>query len=115
MTAITERWSNITRNKPNAKGKGLPLPGPHNGLHVAFPPQSDKDASISMLDPRLNVGNQLFFQLHGWINNVWNDFRDAKRFFADLERAASARFYRNVGGLGRLFMEIEAQGFAMLA
>src|SRR5205809_4351053 len=25
MTAITERWSNITRNKPNAKGKGLPL------------------------------------------------------------------------------------------
>jgi TorA maturation chaperone TorD len=37
------------------------------------------------------------------------------RFFADLETAASARFYRNVGRLGRLFMEIEAQGFAMLA
>jgi TorA maturation chaperone TorD len=39
----------------------------------------------------------------------------AARFFADLETAASARFYRNVGRLGRLFMEIEAQGFAMLA
>jgi len=38
----------------------------------------------------------------------------ASRFFADLEKAASARFYRNVGRLGRLFMEIEAQGFAML-
>ena len=39
----------------------------------------------------------------------------APRFFADLETAASARFYRNVGSLGRLFMEIEADGFAMLA
>jgi TorA maturation chaperone TorD len=39
----------------------------------------------------------------------------AARFFADLETAASAHFYRNVGSLGRLFMEIEAQGFAMLA
>jgi TorA maturation chaperone TorD len=39
----------------------------------------------------------------------------ASRFFADLESAASARFYRNVGRLGRLFMEIETEGFAMLA
>jgi TorA maturation chaperone TorD len=39
----------------------------------------------------------------------------APRFFADLETAASARFYRNVGSLGRLFLEIEAEGFAMLA
>ena len=39
----------------------------------------------------------------------------ASRFFADLETAASARFYRNVGSLGRLFLEIEAEGFAMLA
>jgi TorA maturation chaperone TorD len=39
----------------------------------------------------------------------------ASRFFGDLEAAASASFYRNVGGLGGLFMDIEAQGFAMLA
>ena len=39
----------------------------------------------------------------------------ASRFFADLETAASARFYRNVGSLGRLFLEIEGEGFAMLA
>ena len=39
----------------------------------------------------------------------------APRFFADLESAASAKFYRNVGSLGRLFLEIEAEGFAMLA
>lgn len=37
----------------------------------------------------------------------------AARFFADLERAESARFYRAVGGLGRAFMEIEAQAFLL--
>lgn len=37
----------------------------------------------------------------------------AERFFADLETAPSARFYRAVGGLGRLFMEIETEAFAM--
>jgi TorA maturation chaperone TorD len=37
----------------------------------------------------------------------------AGRFFADLERAESARFYRAVGGLGRVFMEIEAEAFLL--
>lgn len=35
------------------------------------------------------------------------------RFFADLERADSADFYRSVGTLGRVFMEIEAEAFAL--
>jgi TorA maturation chaperone TorD len=39
----------------------------------------------------------------------------AGRFFADLEKAESARFYRPVGTLGRIFVEIEAKGFAMEA
>lgn len=33
------------------------------------------------------------------------------RLFADIESAASARFYRSVGALGRLFLEIEAEAF----
>ena len=37
----------------------------------------------------------------------------AARFFADLETARHARFYRPVGTIGRIFMEIEAQAFAM--
>jgi TorA maturation chaperone TorD len=37
----------------------------------------------------------------------------AVRFFADLETAKSARFYRPVGTLGRVFFEIEAEAFAM--
>ena len=35
------------------------------------------------------------------------------RFFADLERAEAANFYRHVGTLGRLFMEIETEAFAL--
>src|SRR5437868_14744138 len=33
------------------------------------------------------------------------------RLFADMESAASAKFYRSVGALGRLFLEIEAEAF----
>jgi TorA maturation chaperone TorD len=33
------------------------------------------------------------------------------RMFADMENSASARFYRSVGSLGRLFLEIEAEAF----
>jgi TorA maturation chaperone TorD len=35
------------------------------------------------------------------------------RFFADLERADAANFYRHVGTLGRVFVEIETEAFAL--
>jgi TorA maturation chaperone TorD len=35
------------------------------------------------------------------------------RFFADLERAQTADFYRRVGTLGRVFMDIETEAFAL--
>lgn len=37
------------------------------------------------------------------------------RFFADLERAESARFYARLGRVGRVFIEIEKQAFALPA
>ena len=36
-----------------------------------------------------------------------------ERMFGDLERAAHARFYRPVGALGRLFLEIESEAFTL--
>ena len=39
----------------------------------------------------------------------------AARFFFDLENAKGAKFYRRVGTLGRVFMEIEAEAFALAA
>lgn len=35
------------------------------------------------------------------------------RFFTDLERAENADFYRHVGTLGRVFVEIETEAFAL--
>ncbi len=35
------------------------------------------------------------------------------RFFADLERAEAAQFYRRVGTIGRVFTEIESEAFAL--
>jgi TorA maturation chaperone TorD len=35
------------------------------------------------------------------------------RFFADLERAEAGNLYRRIGTLGRVFMEIETQAFAL--
>ena len=37
----------------------------------------------------------------------------AGRFFTDLEKAKAASFYRAVGAVGRIFIDIEAEGFAM--
>jgi hypothetical protein len=34
------------------------------------------------------------------------------RFFADLESASAADFYRPVGAIGRIFIEIETAAFA---
>lgn len=37
----------------------------------------------------------------------------AARFFSDLETSPGARFYRAVGAVGRIFIEIETEAFAM--
>lgn len=52
-----------------------------------------------------NGDGALFFEQHV---APW-----AGRFFADLEAAEAASFYRAVGKVGRIFVEIEAEGFAM--
>ena len=50
---------------------------------------------------------QRFFEKHlaSWIG----------RFFADLERAEAAEFYRYVGALGRLFVQTETEAFTLPA
>jgi TorA maturation chaperone TorD len=58
-------------------------------------------------DPGLSLEQAAFFQAYvdGWMD----------RFFADLEAAESADFYRAVGQLGRRFMELEKRLFALPA
>jgi TorA maturation chaperone TorD len=52
-------------------------------------------------------GDRAFFERH---LEPW-----AARFFADCEASRHGRFYRAAGAVGRIFMEIEAQAFAMKA
>ncbi len=51
-------------------------------------------------------GQKAFFDSHlgSWL----------PRFLLDLEKAESARFYRAVGAVGRVFLDIETQAFAMV-
>jgi TorA maturation chaperone TorD len=52
-------------------------------------------------------GDQQIFENHivSWMG----------RFFGDLERASAANFYRSVGTIGRLLMDIETEAFALNA
>ena len=50
---------------------------------------------------------RLFFEAHV---ATWMD-----RFFADLEQAEAAEFYRHVAKIGRLFLNIETEAFALQA
>ena len=54
--------------------------------------------------PCSEEGQRAFFDKHisPWMG----------RLFADMETAANAKFYRAVGALGRVFLEIETQAFA---
>jgi TorA maturation chaperone TorD/DNA-binding transcriptional regulator YdaS (Cro superfamily) len=57
-------------------------------------------------DARAGADHELFEKhLSPWIG----------RFFADLEHAKTAYFYRRIGTIGRLFMEIESEAFTLAA
>lgn len=53
------------------------------------------------------AGQKSFFEAHV---EPW-----AIHFFTDLEASGTSEFYGAVGSLGRRFMEVEAEGFGMLA
>ena len=57
--------------------------------------------------PAPSGSDRLIFEKHmaPWIG----------RFFTDLENAAAADFYKRMGTLGRVYMDIEAEAFDMLA
>jgi TorA maturation chaperone TorD len=55
--------------------------------------------------PRTLAEQRRFFAAH---LEPW-----AGRFFADLAQAKAARLYMPVGGIGRIFMDVESEAFAM--
>jgi TorA maturation chaperone TorD len=75
---------------------------PEDHIAILFDVMSGLASGAFGIDP---AAEQRFFEQH---LKPW-----AERFFDDLAQANSARFYGAVAALGRLFMEIEAEAFAM--
>jgi TorA maturation chaperone TorD len=63
------------------------------------------DGRLGAQNAELAGGDQEIFEKHmaSWMC----------RFFGDLERAETANFYRSVGTVGRLLMDIETEAFAL--
>jgi hypothetical protein len=49
--------------------------GIHNYIHNRF---ANSSSSIDLGDPTKNLGNKVFWRLHGWIDARWTAFRAAK-------------------------------------
>ena len=85
-----------------ARAEGVVEPEDHAGILC--------EIMSGLIDGRLSApagSDQQIFQKHlaPWLG----------RFFADLERAEGADFYRRVGTLGRVFVEIETEAFSLAA
>jgi hypothetical protein len=46
--------------------------GIHNYVHNRF---SDENSTINMGDPTVNIENERFWRLHGWIDRCWTNYR----------------------------------------
>lgn len=85
-----------------ARAEGMVEPEDHAGILCEI-----MSGLASRRLPAPPASDRLIFEKHmaPWIG----------RFFADLENAAAADFYRRLGTLGRVYMDIEAEAFDMPA
>jgi hypothetical protein len=67
-----------TRYRPTADNPFAqdsdPSTGVHNYVHQRF---QDLASPVNMGNPQVNLGNQRFWRLHGWIDRVWSAVRRA--------------------------------------
>lgn len=78
-----------------------PTVGLHNYLHARW---TDAASPINMGDPAVNIGNRMFWKLHGWIDQQWSAYR-AARGYTDSDPAytralADAQVEMGMGGMG---------------
>jgi len=62
-----------TEAKPRAVASD-PSAGIHNYLHVRW----TSDSPINVGDPAVNLQNQVFWRIHGWVDARWTAYRAAK-------------------------------------
>jgi hypothetical protein len=68
-TALRPTKSNVSAHAKDAST------GIHNYMHNRF---ADSSNPVDIGDPSVNLGNQLFWRLHGWIDARWTAYRAAK-------------------------------------
>ncbi len=67
-----------TRFRPTATDPFALSPDATTGLHNYMHNRFEDDSSpVNMGDPQVNVENQRFWRLHGWIDRCWGDCRRA--------------------------------------
>lgn len=68
-----------TNRRPTADDPQARTPdrsaGLHNYVHNRW---MDPDSPINVGDPALNLGNQVFWRIHGWVDSRWTAYREAK-------------------------------------
>jgi len=97
---------------------GDPRPGPRTlkqlGLERTEEQSEPEDHAAVLFAVMAGLASGQIVAPGGTDRNIFE--KDLKpwigRFFSDLERAESATFYRSVGSLGRIFMEIETEAFS---
>ena len=80
-----------------------PTTGLHNYLHNRW---TDNASPVTMGDPAVNLGNKMFWKLHGWIDEQWSAYRRAKGL-SDTDAAYTAALHdaememgmMNMGGM----------------
>lgn len=70
---IETNWRPVPGN-PQARSSD-PSTGLHNYVHRRF---SDPTSDVDMGKPLVNLGNEIFWRLHGWIDSRWTAYRQAK-------------------------------------
>lgn len=63
-----------TRTNPNRRTSDRSA-GIHNYLHNRW---TDETSPINIGDPSVNLQNQMFWRLHGWVDARWTAYRQAK-------------------------------------
>lgn len=76
-----------------------------------------EDHIAALCEVMAGLAGAAFAAPHGSEERIFNKHLEpwAARFFADLEGAKAANFYRSVGALGRTFMEIESEAYGLPA
>ena len=67
-----------TKRRPTAADKYARSKDPSAGIHNYVHNRWQSDSPINVGDPAVNLQNQVFWRVHGWVDTQWTAYRKAK-------------------------------------